>query len=1445
MSASAKPTEKLFKSFLAAVLAISLCPLMPADKAQAEEAGDLSEPTDAAQVSDESLGGDVDPTESALAADGSDADSELAGENNGAEDESATDDSNVALQAASDSGTPIVDWTECGTCQWMIDSSGCLIIEPQSGETGELEDWGWTAPWSNYKNSIISATIKKTVIAKTASRAFYDCKSLRSVDLSGLDTSKVTSMYCMFQGCSSLASLDLSPLDTSNVQGMSSMFKGCSKLSSLDLSSFDTSKVTNMSFMFEGCLRLETLNLSSFNAGNVVDMSFMFEDCQSLKTISFPAVLNTPKVTDFFGMFSGCRSLEGLDASGFDTSAAKLLGSMFSGCTKLASLDVSNFDTSAATSLSSMFDGCESLTSLDLSSFDTSAADYRYGLSNFLYGCKSLRTVTLGSKFAFEGAGLDRQCSLPTPEDNGLSGRWISSKDGIAYMSSGVPSNVAATYAAQEMGDTRAWNQNGACIWNIDENGRLTVKPITSESGELYSSCPWRDEKSRIKTVYFEKGVIAPKSMDSMFCDCKALISADLGNLDTSRATGMDCLFEGCSLLERVSLSNVDTSNVTSMVAVFSNCFSLKSLDLSSFDTSNVTSMRGMFNGCRAIESLDLSAFDTSSVTDMNLMFFSCYRLLDLDVSSFDTSNVRDMEDMFFDCRSLMSLDLSSFDTSSTTAMRSMFGGNCAIALLSVTFGERFSFCGSSGSRLCALPSIISEGRTGLWVSSADGKAYAPDEIPNNVASTYTAQMKSEIPKTSISESMFAVDTRAKTYTGSPIKPSVSSGSLQQGTDYDISYGENINAGEGTILITGAGNYTGQVTYSFRIDPIQVDAPKAATDLVYSGAEQVGVAPSDDYEVAGGSATNAGDYTAAVSLKDKKNYVWAGKGGSDNVRVPWSIAKAVPSYSVPTPVDATFGQTLGGLELPGGFSWQDDPSTSVGDAGEHEFMATFTPSDAANYNVVRDIPVIVRVPSPNLVAVPQVADLVYTGEFQKAAVPESDFYAVEEICGGIDAGAYEVKLSLKDPSSYRWADDGSNSEKTVTYRILPAQLTDVVITGVPARMEATGSQLAPEPIVTFNGKTLAQGADYSLSYGENVSPGKGSVTVTAIEGGNFTGSATVCFDIEKKSETENPDPGTGGGGTDPGTGGGSGGTGSAPTPDPGQGGGGASAPEPEPQQFAVAYHLDGGVNAASNPATFTAGTAVALAAPTREGYEFEGWYADAKLTKRVAEIPAEASGDVELWAKWAMKAPAPVFPDVDYSESSWYGKAVTYVAERGLITGYTAGDKAGQFGVGDVLTRAQLATILWRNACPDEYASYDPETAVDTTGIDGSADGMYYTAATNWAVKNGVIAGFDREDGSKDFAADDDVSFEQLITILSRLCATKEELDAAGTDLSAFADGDLASSWSRGAFAWAAARGLVQGYDEPTGKYLMPGDPVARERVAVVLMRAFEMGIME
>ena len=140
------------------------------------------------------------------------------------------------------------------------------------------------------------------------------------------------------------------------------------------------------------------------------------------------------------------------------------------------------------------------------------------------------------------------------------------------------------------------------------------------------------------------------------------------------------------------------------------------------------------------------------------------------------------------------------------------------------------------------------------------------------------------------------------------------------------------------------------------------------------------------------------------------------------------------------------------------------------------------------------------------------------------------------------------------------------------------------------------------------------------------------------------------------------------------------------------------------------------------------------------------------------EIIGGAEGALEVFYP-----PAPRFTDVDYS--SWYAPGVDFVASRGLMRGY---EGTTIFGVGSALTRGELATILWRYACPDEAASYDPAAATDTTGIAGSADGMFYTAAANWAVEKGVIKGIERPGGALDFAADEPVTFEQLITILRR-----------------------------------------------------------------------------
>ena len=92
----------------------------------------------------------------------------------------------------------------------------------------------------------------------------------------------------MFYNCSSLKSIDLSSFNTEKVNNMSNMFAKCSSLISLDLSKFNTNKVKHMNRMFYFCTSLKSINISSFNTKSIVNfmfsgMSEMFFGCSSLK----------------------------------------------------------------------------------------------------------------------------------------------------------------------------------------------------------------------------------------------------------------------------------------------------------------------------------------------------------------------------------------------------------------------------------------------------------------------------------------------------------------------------------------------------------------------------------------------------------------------------------------------------------------------------------------------------------------------------------------------------------------------------------------------------------------------------------------------------------------------------------------------------------------------------------------------------------------------------------------------------------------------------------------------------------------------------------------------------------------------------------------------------------------------------------------------------------
>ena len=60
---------------------------------------------------------------------------------------------------------------------------------------------------------------------------------------------------------------------------MCNMFYECSSLKKLNLSNFNTENVKNMRCMFYGCSALEEINLDIFHFNDATNMSKMFNGC--------------------------------------------------------------------------------------------------------------------------------------------------------------------------------------------------------------------------------------------------------------------------------------------------------------------------------------------------------------------------------------------------------------------------------------------------------------------------------------------------------------------------------------------------------------------------------------------------------------------------------------------------------------------------------------------------------------------------------------------------------------------------------------------------------------------------------------------------------------------------------------------------------------------------------------------------------------------------------------------------------------------------------------------------------------------------------------------------------------------------------------------------------------------------------------------------------------
>lgn len=159
---------------------------------------------------------------------------------------------------------------------------------------------------------------------------------LKHLDVSGWDTSNMTSMYRMFCSMQNLTELDVSGFDTSSVTTLQQMFNNCN-LTTLDVSGFDTSNVTNMYGMFLNDSSLTALDVSGWDVS---------------------------KVTDFEHMFHNCKKVAALDVSNWNPKSAQRMDATFYNCCIVTTLDVSKFDLSNLKRMDDIFGSCTQLTNI-------------------------------------------------------------------------------------------------------------------------------------------------------------------------------------------------------------------------------------------------------------------------------------------------------------------------------------------------------------------------------------------------------------------------------------------------------------------------------------------------------------------------------------------------------------------------------------------------------------------------------------------------------------------------------------------------------------------------------------------------------------------------------------------------------------------------------------------------------------------------------------------------------------------------------------------------------------------------------------------------------------------------------------------------------------------------------------------------------------------------
>ncbi len=354
-------------------------------------------------------------------------------------------------------------------------------------------------------------------------------------------------------------------------------------------------------------------------------------------------------------------------------------------------------------------------------------------------------------------------------------------------------------------------------------------------------------------------------------------------------------------------------------------------------------------------------------------------------------------------------------------------------------------------------------------------------------------------------------------YTSKEVKVHLTTiGNLIEGKDYVITYKDNINVGKATFVVTGINEYTGTYEGSFNIEKCKMSqiAYSYIENQAYTGSKiapkltlkngDVTLVEGTDYTLTYTNNTKIG--TAKVKVEGIGNY-------EGTKEISFKILKNIASAKVSGVKEKTYTgskqtQSLtvkyGSTKLKNGKDYTISYSNNV-NAG----TAKITITGKGSYAGTKTVTFKIARRSISKLTYSKVSSYTYTGKAitpgvtvkygKKVLVKDTDYTI--SYSKNVNSGTATITVTGKGNFA---------GTKKITFAIKDRSISSATIVGLKSKTY-TGSKQYQSLTLTYNGITLKNGTDYTLSYKSNINAGTASVTITGK--GNFNGSKTLKFKI--------------------------------------------------------------------------------------------------------------------------------------------------------------------------------------------------------------------------------------------------------------------------------------------------------------------------------------------